>query len=244
MLLKKLRKELLGKGQLRKYLAYAIGEILIVVSGILLAVQLNNWNEQQKNKRQVENIHRILISDIQQDIREIDVLQDYYKARQPLFKQILLDSMTAEGLTNCNSCPSLISTYNPISLNKKGYNLLKNQVDFDEADTLNTYILDLYNSLTPLIETNQKQIRDDVLNNLNYWKENAPWFHNIFLGKQDSRFAEYILSDPDYKNRAALHYTLVYQNHIQIIKLFKAEIEKIHKALEKLYGKSQTKSNE
>lgn len=39
-----LRETLLQKGKLKKYLFYAIGEIILVVLGILIAVQINNWN--------------------------------------------------------------------------------------------------------------------------------------------------------------------------------------------------------
>ena len=35
---------------MRKYLVYAIGEILLVMIGILLALQVNNWNEQRKER--------------------------------------------------------------------------------------------------------------------------------------------------------------------------------------------------
>lgn len=43
-----IRRRLLDSGSLRKYLVYAIGEILLVMIGILLALQVNNWNEKRK----------------------------------------------------------------------------------------------------------------------------------------------------------------------------------------------------
>jgi hypothetical protein len=43
-----LRRQLLGEGKAGKYLKYALGEILLVVIGILIALQINNWNEQRK----------------------------------------------------------------------------------------------------------------------------------------------------------------------------------------------------
>jgi len=42
-----IRKKLIEEDNVRKYLLYAIGEILLVVIGILIALQVNNWNEQQ-----------------------------------------------------------------------------------------------------------------------------------------------------------------------------------------------------
>ena len=50
---RRIRQSLLGSGQTRKYILYAIGEIALVVIGILLALQINNWNEFRK-ERQVE----------------------------------------------------------------------------------------------------------------------------------------------------------------------------------------------
>ena len=43
-----IRQQLLGEGKTGKYLKYAIGEIFLVVIGILLALQINNWNETRK----------------------------------------------------------------------------------------------------------------------------------------------------------------------------------------------------
>jgi hypothetical protein len=40
-----IRRRLMTENNLRKYLLYAFGEILLVVIGILIALQINNWNE-------------------------------------------------------------------------------------------------------------------------------------------------------------------------------------------------------
>lgn len=45
---RKIRQKLLSENKFSKYLLYAIGEIVLVVIGILIALQINNWNERQK----------------------------------------------------------------------------------------------------------------------------------------------------------------------------------------------------
>ena len=45
---RRIRKGLLGSGATSKYLLYAIGEVALVVVGILIALQINNWNEGKK----------------------------------------------------------------------------------------------------------------------------------------------------------------------------------------------------
>ena len=47
---RRIRQELIDKGNLKRYLIYAIGEILLVVLGILIAFQINSWNDTRKSK--------------------------------------------------------------------------------------------------------------------------------------------------------------------------------------------------
>lgn len=60
---RKIRQDLMGKNQRAKYLKYAIGEIALVVIGILIALQINNWNENRKTKlKEIEVLEAIQIS--------------------------------------------------------------------------------------------------------------------------------------------------------------------------------------
>jgi hypothetical protein len=45
---RQIRKNLMEQNKIRTYLFYAVGEIALVMIGILLALQVNNWNEQRK----------------------------------------------------------------------------------------------------------------------------------------------------------------------------------------------------
>lgn len=52
---RRIRQNLLSEGKTSKYLKYAIGEIILVVIGILLALQINTWNQQRiENKKEIE----------------------------------------------------------------------------------------------------------------------------------------------------------------------------------------------
>lgn len=56
-----IRQQLLSQNRFSKYLLYAIGEILLVMVGILLALQVNNWNEDKKLKVKKESYKTSLI---------------------------------------------------------------------------------------------------------------------------------------------------------------------------------------
>lgn len=69
---RKIRQKLLSENKFSKYLIYAIGEIILVVIGILIALQINNWNE-QRNTRDKELVYLNGIkNDLEMNIIELD----------------------------------------------------------------------------------------------------------------------------------------------------------------------------
>ena len=69
-LFKRIRKSLIESGSARQYLLYAIGEIALVVVGILIALQINNWNEERKNRKK-EGFYLVELKNEFRDNREI-----------------------------------------------------------------------------------------------------------------------------------------------------------------------------
>ncbi|WP_179345367.1 DUF6090 family protein [Winogradskyella ursingii] len=63
-----IRQTMIKENRTTKYLLYAIGEIILVVIGILIALQINNWNENRKSAKQ-ENLYlKRLLSENREDI--------------------------------------------------------------------------------------------------------------------------------------------------------------------------------
>lgn len=58
-----IRRRLLRENRFTRYLIYAIGEIILVVIGILIALQVNNWNEARKLHKERRELITALISD-------------------------------------------------------------------------------------------------------------------------------------------------------------------------------------
>ena len=72
-----IRQELLSKGKTGKYLKYAIGEIVLVVIGILIALGINNWNENRKSEEKTKQFLTSLKSDLRNDLNAIiEVTED------------------------------------------------------------------------------------------------------------------------------------------------------------------------
>jgi len=71
----KIRYQLAAENRAAKYLRYAIGEILLVVIGILIAVQVNNWNELRKQANERKALTQSLISDFKVTRLRIESIQ-------------------------------------------------------------------------------------------------------------------------------------------------------------------------
>ncbi|TMM53332.1 hypothetical protein FEE95_19920 [Maribacter algarum] len=65
---RKIRQNLLSEGKTGKYLKYAIGEIVLVVVGILIALSLNNWNQNVTYKNELKQTVKEIRSDLNKDI--------------------------------------------------------------------------------------------------------------------------------------------------------------------------------
>ena len=75
--LRKIRSKLLEEGNLKKYLAYAVGEIIIVVVGILLALYLNNWNQKRTNVKLEIQYYQSMKNQLNEDLNAIIGEMDY-----------------------------------------------------------------------------------------------------------------------------------------------------------------------
>ena len=59
-----IRQNLLSEGKTSKYLKYAIGEIVLVVIGILIALQLNTWNAQRIQENEIRATYERVLEEI------------------------------------------------------------------------------------------------------------------------------------------------------------------------------------
>jgi len=78
---RKIRQNLLSEGKTGKYFKYATGEILLVVIGILIALSINNWNEDRKNRLKEAVYLEGIKTDLESDIKYLDFLIPFNNTR-------------------------------------------------------------------------------------------------------------------------------------------------------------------
>ena len=69
----KIRHRLLNNSKFSRYLLYAIGEIVLVVIGILIALQINSWNQRRERNEEEKRVLTNLKTDLQNDIYQLEI---------------------------------------------------------------------------------------------------------------------------------------------------------------------------
>lgn len=72
-----LRQQLLSENKTAKYVKYAIGEIVLVVIGILIALQINTWNEGKKNHVTATNHLKTISQNVEEDLIQLKALKSF-----------------------------------------------------------------------------------------------------------------------------------------------------------------------
>jgi len=163
---RKTRKKMADDNKPLKYMRYAIGEIVLVVIGILIALQINNWNEQRLEKIEINNILHTITSNLNSDINALDnEITD--GAKLMMFWERLLSDTDNDSLTSLfvknitiRFIPVDNAGYSNALANNK-LRLVKSSsvksgivsyygIDLDTSSRFSQYLLDLANDLTLL----------------------------------------------------------------------------------------------
>ena len=164
--LRRIRFKLMEQNKIGKYFKYAIGEIILVVIGILIAFQLNNWNEKRKEDAELKEYLFKISQNVTQDIEQIGSL----KIRRDTVRAQAIRSSTALMERDFSNLKDLIrgqSVFQEFYFipNKSGFEALKNspflgKINNTKVDSL----LTLYYSLVDKTYQNEFSYNNFVEN--------------------------------------------------------------------------------
>lgn len=143
---RQIRQKLLAENRVSRYLLYALGEILLVVIGILIALQVNTWNEQE-NKRVREVIMlKGLHSDLQQTYSGLESGRALNEETLVQYRY-LMDAIDANApySQKIDSAMAWLPMFHVPIFTRTAYESLKSQgVDLISNDSLKREIANLY----------------------------------------------------------------------------------------------------
>ncbi len=203
------RKDLLLKGSIWRYYKYAAGEIALVVVGILIALQINTWNEGRKNKAREINLLselstnlQINIQNLQNDIQKqvksaaiIDYLLEHLDNRRPY------NDSLAYYFKEADFAPDVILSASAFqTLKSAGLELIK-------TDSLRIAIINLFEVDYPTLMQETRRLEDQV------WSvTSVPMYQKHFRMENDRYYLvndyEALLDDMEFANMLSFRVNL------------------------------------
>ncbi|QRM89738.1 hypothetical protein FG167_11045 [Lacinutrix sp. WUR7] len=213
---RKIRKNLLSENKFSKYVLYAIGEIVLVIIGILIALQINNKNEQRKTENKIVSILKEVQNDLGLDIQKSDELIAYYKTKDSIINLVQTDKLTYDDYKNDNQLFLRFAIMNAfhMKIHANGYTNLIENVDnvpknlkaiiepLHDIYIYNKYEIDKFDNRLDLIT-------DKVMDELAKSKD---WYYRLDQPQLEDEMIDFFLNDPYYKNDVALYQNAGWQN--------------------------------
>ncbi|MDX1470589.1 MAG: DUF6090 family protein [Flavobacteriaceae bacterium] len=200
---RKIRHDFLLKNRLAKYLLYAIGEIILVVIGILIALEVNNQNEQRKAEAKVEIIFADIMEELTADIEKTTALMRYYRKRDSIIYLVLNDQIKKQDYENTNSnlLWHLTGWYDTVNLSNDAYINLTRNLDAipHQYKGLLKDLSVLYNRLKVTVDRNDRSLGEMIEENSKIQMRNYSWYPGTNESHRQDQL-EYMLNDFRYKN--------------------------------------------
>ena len=214
---RKIRQRLLQENRFSKYLLYALGEIGLVVVGILIALQINTWNEHRKiriqeqkllvnlkaeTKLNIEQLNFVMVEK-EKITRNIKLVLEYTKAPKSLDDAVNFDSIIY---------PIVVSGWKYFPIDGLQNDILNSdKLDIISNDSLRYYISSMpryWKSLAEEEETHRKDLHENYLpffiehySIRNISEYNTFWRVKYNLGRSNFSFDKIqLLNNPQFEN--------------------------------------------
>lgn len=82
----------------------------------------------------------------------------------------------------------------------------------------------------------EKQINDDIIENLKDWRDTYEWFADYSGFKSHKEFVDYMYHNPDFRNKVSFHYSLLFRNYIPELEYYQKALPKYMQKIEERIG--------
>lgn len=217
---RKIRYNLMEQNKSGKYFKYATGEIILVVIGILIAVQINNWNENRIERELERNYVELLNQDLSED--GVSLVELVSLSNESVVSKNTILAYQEGNITEPDSLSThfLRAVFNGITNfvpNKGAINEIQNAggLSLINNEAVRNQILNLYNEYDNV----EKNVGSNYLRNrlamrdLVYSKANG----NLFLTFKtlDKEILYPLLRDSEIRNRLVNNWAVSYNNRLK-----------------------------
>ena len=189
---RKIRYKLMSENKTSRYLKYAIGEIVLVVIGILIALQINNWNEERKNTKIEYKLVTKMIGQAKADSLLFNTRLKGLVRLDTLFKHYIAINQGSNLVSGNIKYPGRLS---PITKFNDGSNLIRNHSqDFKLVNDLDlreklmsyAYLVTMMDAAIELLNTNFQDYHVPLI--LEYFQVLKPFDSTSTLQEMEAIF--------------------------------------------------------
>jgi len=217
-----IRRQLLGEGKTGKYLKYAIGEIILVVIGILIALQINNWNENQKTDRWEQRFLIDLQNELKNDFSQLTKVYNVQMAKGKACRKVLelIKTIDEKDKAKLDSVYGVSQSSNPTFFPTTGVydsGMSAGKIENIKNDSLKYTIMNLYNHFYKRMVYNG-EVLDDVV-------EKVDWEKRIYFDESSGKTRSWE-SIHEFEFKAQIRFLL--DQNVVYTRLAKQNLEQIN----------------
>ena len=216
---RKIRQRFFIHKKFGQYVLYAAGEIILIVVGIMIALQLDNYNEERKKKAEMGANLMELKSELESNLSKAYGILRFYNNRDSLIRQHLCKTISREDIKSSNdlqrqwglSSSYFIAPFDRVALDKVLSDLENVPEELGNFKNGLRFLDAKYDEIIQDYEEYGEIARSEI----KYRNENLSWFREMwrwdkpFDKEVHSKVLDYLFDDPHYQNQL---YT--YWNHV------------------------------
>ncbi|OIQ30852.1 MAG: hypothetical protein BM564_01175 [Bacteroidetes bacterium MedPE-SWsnd-G2] len=235
---RKIRLNLLSKNRFGKYLLYAFGEIVLVIIGILIALQINNYNEERKSQEQLTSTLLLVHAEIAQNIKDIDgMFLDFYQT-DSIVNDIMHNRLNPDNYKKRERHIDPLNYWTSLDVRDHIFQKLilnTNNIP-DKYKELISDLQKLYTYDKEFVQSSSNEMMEFVQDYAEWKKSNTNWYQYTY-GRikpelTDEEIAFYFTNNSTYKNFVC-HYIYRSGMLLESVTTFRHEAYKIYKNLAK-----------
>lgn len=180
---------------------YAVGEIVLVVIGILIALAVNNRNSNVINEKKIEGFFKEIKTNLIHDVKEAELTIAYYNKKDSLIQLVMNNKLTKEMYEENYDLFFLLYYYKSFKLSDSGYNLLSANLDLipQKYNDLMPFLQNVYKGYSPLFSSINEYIIDYTFRMLERWALQ----HKYYTLSDDEKIG-FFMNEDSFKNDAML----------------------------------------
>ncbi|WP_430468013.1 DUF6090 family protein [Winogradskyella ouciana] len=221
---RKIRYNLMAQSKTSKYFKYAVGEIVLVVIGILIALSINNWNEDRKAAEKSEILMQQVHKELAFNIGKANNVIEQYRGKDKLVYDVVNRNVNYEYYKNQDMSDIIILSQEAVEIADDAFkNLIDKQDDFTlEQDSIISKLKEIYGTNKKRVDLTDDITTNLVLEYLKKYKNEKNWYFDMTMSDQlNDEAINYLLTDSIYLNLVANFQLINLNNHKRYTKGFK-----------------------